>query len=555
MIKIDKFSIKQLKQKFENRQFAIPEIQRQFVWNKNKVINLMDSIYKHYPIGISLIWNTSFSKVIQLRPNRKTIIPPYNRRSKKFDLIIDGQQRLSTLYGILFGQEPKPEANSDINFKELYFDCSNKAIKRFMFSKKIDGDVKGKIKLYDILNKTPKALQKQLKLTKWETKAIEKCYYAFAKYKFYILTFEDLDINDVREVFIRINSSGMTVSRADSLFAKASNIKLRDLVLDTRRGLKYNFDTISIDAMQNTLALAYGAKEIGNRAFEAFLKTIEKNKKKDNEFHRIWKKLQYGYEQAVDFLVSELNITSPQQLPSQNIYTMLSFFFYLKSSRADNTRCREIKKWFWHTACGERYSGAAFNRNIPKDIAFFKRLAKNGNTKYSIPVYEKIDPVGFLKSSYNTNSSATKSYFILLRNKSPLYLSNGKKILLDNTSAISNRKDRHHIYPRDLLNRNKINSKWKNSIANICYIASNENQSISNSHPSKYLSEYKRKKYFSKVMKSHLIPYNSDSPVWSKSVKAGFKEFLNRRNKLIISEVEKIVKVKLFEKLDDVKRI
>lgn len=553
MIKVEPYSLKDLKRKFENREFAIPQIQRQFVWNKSKVCNLMDSIFRNFPIGIGLVWKAPFSKVIHLRPNHKTIIPPFNKRAKIFDVIIDGQQRLSVLYAILFGQEPKRDANSDINFKELFFNCDKKAGKRFVFSKRYDNDIRGFIKLYDILNSTPTALKNRLKLTKWETKEVEKCYYAFNKYKFHLLLFEDLHYNEVREVFIRINSAGMTVSRADTLFARASNINLRDYMLDTRRGLKNNYDSISIDALQNTLALAYGSKEIGGRGFDSFLRKIEKNKKDNPEFNKIWKRLQYGYEEAVDYLVKEFKLTSPKLLPSQNIYTMLSFFFFLNQSRVKPHQDKELKKWFWHTACGERYSGAAFNKNIPIDIKFFKKLAQNKYVKY--PISEKINPLGYLKSSYKKSSSSTNSYYILLRTKEPLYLLNAKKILLDDVSSISNRKDRHHIYPKNLLTRNKIDSKWVNSISNICYLESDENQSFNNNHPKKYLERFKKKKHFGRVMKSHLIPYSTSSPIWSKSLKNGFIDFINLRNKIIIKAIEDSANAKVFEKLEPIKRL
>ena len=113
MISIKKYNIRQLKRKFENRDFAIPEIQRQYVWKKPQILKLMDSIFKNYPIGIGLVWYAPFSKAIHIRPNNKTIVPPFNKKSKHAELIIDGQQRLSTLYGIFMGVEERPEAGSD----------------------------------------------------------------------------------------------------------------------------------------------------------------------------------------------------------------------------------------------------------------------------------------------------------------------------------------------------------------------------------------------------------------------------------------------------------
>ena len=119
-------------------------------------------------------------------------------------------------------------------------------------------------------------------------------------------------------------------------------------------------------------------------------------------------------------------------------------------------------------------------------------------------------------------------------------------MLLDSYSSISNRKDQHHIFPNNLLRRNSINPKWINSIANICYLESDENQSISSKHPSKYLIDYNREKHFGRVMKSHLIPYSKDSGVWIAKVKSAYPIFLNQRGKMILAEMERLAGAKMF---------
>ena len=517
----------------------------------------MDSIFRDYPIGICLVWNANHVKTMQIRPNSKTIIPPLRMKNNKAELIIDGQQRLSTIYGILFGIDPKPEANSRIDFRNLFFSLGPRARKRFIFSKKFDDDTKNHVRLTTLLNTRPSILSKRLSLTKRQKKEATKCYNTFHSYPFYMLYVDKFGFNDVKEIFIRINSEGMTIKRADSIFARAADIKLRDLMDDTLRGLKNGYDRLNPDALQNTLALAYNAKRVGGIGFQSFLNKVEKKQIKAKDFAKQWKRIRYGYEEAVDFLVGTLGVSNFSVLPSQNIYSMLAYFFYLNNSRCRPGQIREIKKWFWHTCCGERYSGAKFNRNIPNDIRFFKRLANNGKAKYHID--EKINPVDFLKTNYKSSrkSSAASSYYILLRSKKPLFLANGKEMLLDSVSSVKNRKDRHHIYPHTLLKSNNIR-KWANAIVNICYIAADDNESINNSHPSSYLQEYRRLKHFSRTMKSYLIPYKSDSPIWTKNVKKGYTRFVNSRGKVILNLLEQAAGVKrwqLFERFDQVKRI
>ena len=72
---IEEFTFRKLKAKFEEKVYAIPQIQRSYVWKKDSVCKLMDSVFKNYPIGIALVWETKTSKAFEIRPNTKTIIP------------------------------------------------------------------------------------------------------------------------------------------------------------------------------------------------------------------------------------------------------------------------------------------------------------------------------------------------------------------------------------------------------------------------------------------------------------------------------------------------
>jgi hypothetical protein len=547
------YRLRELKRKFDAKVFAIPDIQRSYVWKKDSICKLMDSIFHNYPVGIALVWDVPPAKAIHIKPHIKTIIPPFNNRGSSAELIIDGQQRLSTLYAILNGTTAKELVNSRINFNELFFDCKKDTEARFVFNKGYDGYTKGFVRLTDLINTRPSVLHKRLQLKKWEYHQVKQCYEAFYNYEFYILNFKGFDFDDVREIFIRVNSAGMTISRADNLFALATNVNLRDHMYETKRGLQYGFSEISMDALQNTVALVYGAERIGGVGFKQFLKKIENSNTAEKDFLKEWKKIEYGYKECVDFLVSQFQIKSLRDLPSINIFSMLSFFFAGNQRRATPFQIKQIKKWFWHTCCGERYSGRAFNTNIPADIKFFRSLAKRKQVSYSIN--SKDNPYDFLRTDYSANGGPSAAYYIMLRDKRPLYLHNGNEILLHKASAISNRKDRHHIFPNALLKRNEINVKWINSIVNICFLESDENQSISDSLPRSYLASYQGKKHLPRVMRSHLIPVHKSSPIWTKDVKKGFLPFINLRGKAIIEEIEKCAGVKLFEKFDPIKRL
>lgn len=550
---IQEFDLRKLRNKFDERVFAIPQIQRSYVWKKDSICKLMDSIFNNFPIGIALVWETKTSKAFEIRPNAKTIIPQYNKNAATAEVIIDGQQRLSTIYGVLKGIEPSKDVNSKINFNDLYFDTDKNAESRFIFKRKLSENDNNLINLKELLDTRPSVLSKRIGLKKYQAVEAKKSYDAFYKYRFNILKFRGFDFNQAREIFIRVNSAGMRLSRADELFALATTVHLRDHVEDTKKDLQLGFNEISDDAMQNTVALYYGANKIGGTDFKRTLNSILKQNTKETDFRTEWKKIENGYKLCVDFLASEFLIKNLKELPISNMFSMLSFFFAVNGKKATPYQIKQIRKWFWHTCLNKRYSGSEFNKNIPSDIKLFRSLANGKQVSYSID--KKVNVFDFMRSDYRENSSAAIAYYLMLKSKTPLYLVSGRPMLLDNVSSISNKKHRHHIFPKALLEKNCFNDKWINCIINICFLEADQNQSIGASLPKTYLTKYQHLKHFKKAMSSHLIPISNDSPIWRNKVSDSFLDFINTRVKIVLAEIQKIAGTEIFEKFDDLKRI
>lgn len=560
MIKIyhKKFSIKQLEGNFKDCIYAVPQLQRNYVWDKKRVCLFLDSIFNHYPIGVSLIWKAKSSKISEIKPNNRTILPSFNINRKSIDYIIDGQQRLTSLYGVLFGIHEAIDFNSNIDFRKIYYSFKNKDENRFIFLNRYDISRGDYIPLCEILRENARRLKSRFNLSQNKLSTINSVKNKILSYKFHFIFIETNSVDQVRETFVRINSQGMTVAKADALFARTTNIGLRDLVDNTRRAMiTRQYNEMRPESIIYTLSLSKGEKEVGKRALDNFVKKFKKKRQFKINFQKEWKKYHKAFLVTVDYLANEFGVTTYSLLPSANIFTMLAYFFYLKKGRPSPHQKREINKWFWHTTIGERYSGIGFNRNIPKDIEFFKRLVHRKNYKYSIS--DKINPNEFLKKDYRRlNFSAVLGYYLFLKLSGPRYLENGEKMLLDNALSISNRKDRHHIFPNALLTRKKINPKLKHSLLNICFLAANENESVSDGDPNHYLMQYKRKRFFKRVMKTYFIPYKKNDGIWDANIRNGFKNFLNARANLILNGISKLSgcrRNQLFEKYEQIKRI
>jgi hypothetical protein len=137
----------------------------------------------------------------------------------------------------------------------------------------------------------------------------------------------------------------------------------------------------------------------------------------------------------------------------------------------------------------------------------------------------------------------------MLLRRGPVYvLDNGlNKIPVERYSTPANRKDRHHIFPRQPLANAEVPVKLYNSISNICLLVAEENQKIGSKRPLRYLRELDQLgSAFKRKMSRHLIPVEDESGVWDANMKRGFRRFLQARTALICRALEREAGIRLF---------
>jgi hypothetical protein len=541
---VQKYRINRLWRWCEDGLFAIPEIQREFVWDVKKACKLLDSIYRQLPIGSLLIWETDADRQNLLR-HAQNILPEFNYRNKRIWFLIDGQQRLSVLYRVRRGGSVINYNDKEVDFDHLCFSFDKRFAIRFI---KIRRPIsKLHIPMVSILSQNWRNKLRYLSNKKFTE--IEKLRNLLQDYEVPTILINTGSLEDVRESFLRINSGGLRISTADQAFTRASRLNLRHLVNDLRTNLPNGFNQIDRGIIQFAAALILGEREVGGRAVESALVKAEKREfqagKVSKHFSRKWGEIRECIRKAVDYLSSELGLPNYDFLPSDNMLATLSLFFYA-NNRAQPlfNQKHELRKWFWATSVAGRYAGRGYRQNILKDVNFFESLGKRRKGRF---VFHDLLPMSEIKrTDYLTASGLTTAFFLLLCQRVPLYLETGGRIPLGEAASPANRKDKHHIFPKALLQRNDLSPKQANSLCNICYVVAEENQSIGSNKPRVYLARYKKRKQFARVMKSHLIPYKSDSGLWSRNVKKGYRRFQAQRLEVIRKAFEKEAGIKLF---------
>jgi hypothetical protein len=200
----------------KSREIAIPEIQRPFVWDATKVRNLLDSLYRGYPVGYLIAWR---NPTVKLKDGSSSA-------GKR--VLIDGQQRVTALMAALLGEHVVTKDYERVRIRiafnplEEKFEVSNPAIAKNAAWIKDVAEVFKADGLFDIVTAycaaNPSVTQNDL------SKTLEKLRGIRSNLVGVIELGGDLDIETVTEIFIRVNSAGAELSQADFAMSKiASN--------------------------------------------------------------------------------------------------------------------------------------------------------------------------------------------------------------------------------------------------------------------------------------------------------------------------------------------
>ena len=510
--------------------------------------DLLDSIYCNYPIGTILIWKTSRRNEGQLR-RKLHILPPFSPKNRYIYFLIDGQQRLSVLWHFLRGAAASV-VNADgrhVDFGCVYFD-PRPTERPFIYRKRIPGTLAERvIPVVDLLSSGWRHRVRGHGIRAMNH--IEECRRRLLSYDALLVFCETSELTEVRQSFVRINSLGMRIGAVDRAFARAAKFDMRGLVRDARARLKHGFDRVPSTTILQTVALALGGRDVGERAIDAMVSKLETKESERARFHRLWPALREAFEMAADYAFYELGVQNFDFLPSEPMMTFLSLFFFsnhnVRPSRAAKGRLRQ---WFWATVVGARYTGRGYRPNILADADFAVRLArspkaKNPTLKVTVPRYKLRD------TEYGRPGPVSNAFFILLRLNRPRYLEDGALIPLGEISNRKDSRDKHHIFPQGLLKHYGVAPERFNSILNICYLVARENRSVGKRPPRRYLEDVPRNnRARTLAMRSHFIPSKEGRGPWARSIKRGFKVFIEDRTQLLVRAFERQAGSRLFER-------
>ncbi len=220
------YSLAGLISRIEYGEIGLPDIQRPFVWTNAKVRDLFDSMYKGFPVGYLLFWSTSAeSGTLGIGLDRKQTAPSL--------LIVDGQQRLTSLYSVMTGTPVRDKKWKERQIRVAFcpakqsFEVTNAVIARNPeylpdISVLFQGGVRRTV------NRFLKRLEehRERRLTEDEEDTLEENIDRLRdlqNYPFQVIELDrEVDEEQVAEVFVRINSQGARLNAADFIMTLMS---------------------------------------------------------------------------------------------------------------------------------------------------------------------------------------------------------------------------------------------------------------------------------------------------------------------------------------------
>ncbi|MBT9096907.1 DUF262 domain-containing protein [Methylovulum psychrotolerans] len=395
-VKPDDIYLEDLLRDMKAGEYKIPKFQRDFVWTTDQMLDLFDSILNGYPIGSLLFWKPteSFKCKDEIGPFR------VNNTRSDFRYVLDGAQRMSTLFGVLMNpKEFEGKINSSEHLQNflIYFDIKDNV---FYHAKSRKAKSIFLVPLYEIYdNKELFNLIRQLDREDIVDADVSKCienarnlHDSLHKYKIAFVDIRGGDIKSAGEIFSRVNSKGQDISKDSMLSALGyddeSDSTFSDAIADFLDRLKkYNFQDLKKDTIINCIAGA-----TGKIYFDVKIEDLVG--KNPGDLEQLAQKAFIYIEKAVGFLYEKLSVIDRRLLPYPAQLIFIAEYFRNNPNPNDN-ELKKLENWFWVTTYANYFTIYSLSQHRMA-YSVFRELLTNPNSD-GIYIDDKVDKFSTVK--------------------------------------------------------------------------------------------------------------------------------------------------------------
>lgn len=474
-------SIRQAIERVTAGQLRVPAFQRGFVWDTERVAYLMDSIYKDYPFGALILWRTK----TQLRSERA--LGPFELPDRDpdypIDYVLDGQQRLTSIFGV-FQTDIYPVPGSDVSWTKIYYDFeAEKDLQESQFEalKPEEADPGRYFPVTTFFDPVAYRVATQ-HLSEDRIREIDSVQAIFKEASIPTQVIETDDRGKVAIVFERVNRLGVELDTFQLLSAWtwSEEFDLQEQITNLSDELApFGFGEIG---EQTNLLLRCCSAVIAEDVTAPGLLSLN-----GGEVRERFDEIANGLRGAIDFLRNNLHVEKLANLPYPAMLVPLTVFFAVRDGQevrvADAVR-GELVRWFWRSCFSRRFSSDVL-RKLKRDLTEARKLRVTGNPAMA-DIDAVIHPDLFSESQFTIGSVNTSTFLLLLSQFQPRSFVSGSPANLREVLKTYNRTEFHHLYPRAYLAGLNVPSRQINCLANFAFVSASDNKILGGVAPSQY---------------------------------------------------------------------
>lgn len=525
-------TIRQILDKIDNNQLYVPAFQREYVWKKKDAKALINSLIKKHPTGTLLTWETNQP------PELKGKIK-YDSKQGAVKIILDGQQRITTLYMIIKGDIPPYYTSEDIknDIRKLYVNIETLDLEYYK-PKSMENNPKW-IKLTDIFLNKIMAFEiiEQLKQGSDISKELErKIHQNFNDIKL----IEDREfveqsipitaaLREAIDIFYIVNASGVNLTDAELALAQISGYWAEARMLFKKKlselnseGFVFNLDFVVYVLLGILHNMGSDMKKLHSADNKEKIQTT-------------WKALDKVFDYVINILKSQAYIDHTKEINS--VYALIPIIVYTFNKPDKKLTQIEIKKaikWLYYSQIRQRYIS-----QLPQKLDTDIKVVINSKSPFDelLGIIKAERPLEITKDEFVRTTvqhplfNLMKFYF---KSKNAICLGTGLGLRKNMGKQYELEYD--HIFAWSILRDNgySMNNRHKYALAqeitNRAILTTTENRSKSSERADVYLSEVK--KNFPNALKLQLIP--EEEMLWKIE---NYEKFLEERRKLLAKEL------------------
>lgn len=563
-------SVNQLVANIEKGYIQKPEMQREYVWKATRVRDLLDSLYRNYPSGTILLWETDTDA-----PTSDFAISTDKNPTSRPLLLLDGQQRLTSLSSVIRGTPILVRDGRKLRQIEILFnlehpdelvtlteidDAPGNTLQIIDEDDIEDDDeeetLRDRFNQFTFIVSTPQLINAPTWvnvsevfgshsdaefLKKAGVSSLDDPLYSkyserlknlrqIREYSYRLDVLEPtLSYEEVTEIFIRVNSLGVKLRSSDLALAQITAKWRNSLVLfqefqnqvHEERGLYFELGFF----IKNLVISATGQSKFKT------LGTLQKE-----ELEAGWENAKRSITFALNFLNSNLKIDSLALLSSPFILHAIAYWGEFNKFKVSQKEAELMKRWALIANTKSSYSSSAETKLDADLLAIRSGEGASGLLEKLETQLGRLDVTEAEIQGKSTNSGYFKAMFIAFREDGAKDWSSKLEISVKHR-GVEDKLQFHHIFPKAFLKQNypELRRNQVNDISNLAFIGGRTNREISAKAPSDYLKKIIESKDI-QLLTLQAIPTEGEI-----LDEYSYDDFLLKRRKLITQRINELL--------------